>query len=361
MASPAFPVEFWRAGGSLARMPEDLGTQLEDEGWDGHMVMDSQVLSGDPFVLLGATAALTTRLLLSPGVTNPFTRELSVIAASIGTVQAQSAGRAVLGIGRGDSALAYLGHGPVPVARFGRCLRTLQALLGGEEVPFDDTERAGWSEALGPGAGGTMPTGTRLGWLPSDLPKVPLDVAATGPRVISLGARLAERVTLSLGADEGALAQAVELARRERAEAGLDPAELRLGAQVVVLVHDDLELAHRVARPMVASLARFQVLNQAQVAEGSAGAEVLGRIRTAYDMTRHGSSDKMAERDIPDAFIDRFAIVGPPEHCMERLLGLIAAGVRHFHVVGAISPPGLEDETRQRFMHEVVPAVRKEA
>jgi 5,10-methylenetetrahydromethanopterin reductase len=359
MPSLAFPVEFWRAGGSLAKMPPDLGVQLEDEGWDGHMVMDSQSLSGDPFVLLGAAATLTTRLLLSPGVTNPFTRELAVIAAAISTVQAQSEGRAVLGIGRGDSALAYLGHGPVPVARFAYCLRTLQALLAGDEVPFDDTQRAGWAEPLGPGAGATMPKGTRLGWLPTGLPKVPIDVAATGPKVIALGAASAERVTLSLGADDVALGHAVELARHARAEAGLDPETLRLGAQVVVIVHDDLGVARRVARPMVASLARFQVLNRPSVSEGAAGADVLGRIRTRYDMTRHGTSNKMREHDIPDEFIDRFAIVGPPDHCAERLLGLTAIGVRHFHMVGAISPPELEAETRQRLVREVFPAVRR--
>ena len=35
----------------------------------------------------------------------------------------------------------------------------------------------------------------------SKLPKVPLDVAATGPKIIAMGAELAERFSFSLGAD----------------------------------------------------------------------------------------------------------------------------------------------------------------
>ena len=61
-----------------------------------------------------------------------------------------------------------------------------------------------------------MPGGTRLGWLPPGLPKVPLDIAATGPKVIKLAARHAERVTFSVGADAKRLAKVVSMARQER-------------------------------------------------------------------------------------------------------------------------------------------------
>lgn len=50
------------------------------------MFMDSQSLSADPHVVMGAWAMATERLKLSPGVTNPLTRHLAVTAASIATV-----------------------------------------------------------------------------------------------------------------------------------------------------------------------------------------------------------------------------------------------------------------------------------
>ncbi len=325
------------------------------------MAMDSQALAGDPFVILGAAAASTTRLLLGTGVTNTLTRDLSVTANAITTVQSQSHGRAVLGIGRGDSALAFLGRGPVGVAEFERSLRLLQALLGGEEVAFGAAAAEGAAmKGHAQPVGGRMPHGTRLTWIPEGLPKVPLDVAATGPNVIAAAARIAERVTLSVGAEEERVADAVALAREVRPEAGLDAPSLRLGAQVIVIPHSDLSRARDWARPMVASLARFKVLDPAATSPG-ADSPVFGRLREEYDMTRHASVAKMADDALPDEFIDHFAIVGSPEHCIERLVRLVALGIDHFHTVGVIFDPEAEEATRHLFVSEVMPAVRQAA
>jgi 5,10-methylenetetrahydromethanopterin reductase len=353
-------LEFWRAGGPLSHLPPELARQFEQEGWDGHMAMDSQSLAGDPYVILGAAAASTSRLLLGTGVTNTLTRELSVTAAAITTVHAQSNGRAVLGIGRGDSALAFLGRGPVSVNEFEGALTVLQALLSGEEVAFTGgSERdalAGSKRAVG----GRMPDGSRLRWIPEGLPKVPLDVAATGPRVITVASRIAERVTLSVGADEKRVAAAVALALAARRGAGLDPRLLKLGAQVVVVPHDNLTAARDWARPMVASLARFKVLDPAAPSPDE-NSPVLDRLRDEYDMTRHSTVDNVADDALPDDFIDRFAIVGSVDHCIERLVRLVALGIDHFHTVGVIFDPQAEEVTRNLFVSQVMPAVRQAA
>jgi 5,10-methylenetetrahydromethanopterin reductase len=322
------------------------------------MAMDSQSLAGDPYVILGAAAACTSRLLLGTGVTNTLTRELSVTAGAITTVQAQSHGRAVLGIGRGDSALAFLGRGPVTVRQFEQALGVLQALLRGEEVAFDAMPQRSMPTAPERAVGGRMPQGSRLAWIPEGLPKVPLDVAATGPHVIAAAARLAERVTVSVGAEEERVAHAIAVARQARREAGLDPHGLKLGAQVIVIAHRDLARARAWARPMVASLARFKVLDPSAPSPGDDNA-VLGRLRDEYDMTRHAAVDKMADDALPDDFIDRFAIVGSVEHCIERLVRLVALGVDHFHTVGVIFDVEAEEVTRHLFVSEVMPAVRR--
>ena len=103
-------LEIWRAGGAESSTSPDAARRVEDAGWDGQMFMDSQSLCADPLVRMGAWATATTRLKLSTGVTNPLTRHPAVIAASIATVQSMSGGRAVLGIGRGDSALNGRGN-----------------------------------------------------------------------------------------------------------------------------------------------------------------------------------------------------------------------------------------------------------
>ena len=75
-----------------------------------------------------------------------------------------------------------------------------------------------------------------LRWLRPDRPKVPVDVAATGPKVIAVGAALAERVTLAVGVDRDRVRWGIELARAARAEAGLSADGLGLGAYVPILV-----------------------------------------------------------------------------------------------------------------------------
>ncbi len=130
-------------------------------------------------------------------MTNPYTRHPAATASSIASVQAVSGGRAVLGIGRGDSALAHLGLSPAPLGHFTRYVEKLQGYLRGDDVPFerDDTVASVDDLELG-----DQPTASRLHWI-HGMPKVPLDVAATGPKVIALAAVHAERITFALGAD----------------------------------------------------------------------------------------------------------------------------------------------------------------
>src|SRR5712664_650078 len=86
--------------------------KAEDAGWTGLTFTDSQSLSGDPYVAMIVAAAATTTLRLATGVTNPLTRHPSVAASAITSVDLESGGRAELGIGRGDSALAHIGLAP---------------------------------------------------------------------------------------------------------------------------------------------------------------------------------------------------------------------------------------------------------
>lgn len=96
---------------------------LEESGWDGINVVDSQNLAADSFVALAVAATSTERLKLGTGVSNPVTRTAAVLASATATVHSVSRGRMTLGIGRGDSALAHLGRAPARLKQFERYLR----------------------------------------------------------------------------------------------------------------------------------------------------------------------------------------------------------------------------------------------
>src|SRR6202008_3809073 len=83
-----------------------------------------------------------------------------------------------------------------------------------------------------------------LEWLKAmDLPKVPVDVAATGPKVIAAGARQAERITFNLGGNPERIAEGIKLARQGRKEAGLPADGLTFGAYLPVAPHPDITAA----------------------------------------------------------------------------------------------------------------------
>ena len=73
---------------------------------------------------------------VGPLVTNPLTRHLVVIASAIASVDQVSGGRAVLGIGSGDSAISTIGAPPATVAGLEDSIVTLGRLTSGAPVEF---------------------------------------------------------------------------------------------------------------------------------------------------------------------------------------------------------------------------------
>ena len=88
----------------------------------------------DPFALLAAAAAVTTRLRLAVGVTNPYLRHPAITAVAAMTVHELSEGRGVLGLGPGgDVALAPLGiERRAPLSECRRAVRVIRAVCRGE-------------------------------------------------------------------------------------------------------------------------------------------------------------------------------------------------------------------------------------
>src|SRR3954469_15260739 len=97
--------ELWTTGIALPKLSARLAAAAEQAGWDGMVFPDSQNLAGDVYVGMAMAVAATSRNQLATRVTNPFTRHPAVTAAAAASLQAESDGRIVLGIGRGDSSL----------------------------------------------------------------------------------------------------------------------------------------------------------------------------------------------------------------------------------------------------------------
>jgi 5,10-methylenetetrahydromethanopterin reductase len=193
---------------------------------------------------------------------------------------------------------------------------------------------------------------------------VPLDIAASGPRVIEFAGRIAEQVTLAVGADPDRIAWGIDLARRAAKDSGRDPGEIVFGAYVNVGCHPDPEVARSMISGGVAAFAHFSSM------PGSTGAglaepdrAVVAEVGRRYDSNVHLSNRAAHTEALNPDFIERFAIVGPPEVCIDRLRALHGLGIERFVITGA-SFGADRDEARTAdglLTGEVLPGLRSGA
>lgn len=333
-------VEWWTWGaltlGDRGRGIEEQVESAESSGWDGLVFNDSQNTAPDTFAALAIAARASTNLKLGTGVTNPFTRHPVVMASIATTLQSLSGGRFELGIGRGDTALSFVGRKPPSVSLFESYISVVRDHLHGVDVPLADLSwfnSSGAPEIHTTGTAGT-PLASRLSWLDGAQPP-PIEVVGSGPRVIDVAGRLGDSVSLSVGADPRRVEAGITAARDARVSVGLDPATLPIGLYLNVLAHPDKRIAAELAHGMIAAMSKYS---------SNSGA------------TRAQNSDPTSG----------FGIVGSPAECVEKIQALIELGVSKIIVVPAnpLLPGYLDpDPDLQRayasLVDEVMPAVRE--
>lgn len=357
-------MEFWTWRVSEPTGIVDFAKQAEARGWDGIGLGDSQSLTGDPYLCLGLAATATDRLGLATSVTNPITRHASVTATSAFAVQRLSRGRMVVGIGRGDSALAHLGRAPARLKWFETYLEQLQTYLAGGEVGLEDSDIP--DEAAPPVGHLSLakaPEASSIRWVGdgANEPKVPVEVAATGPRVIGIAARQADRVMLAVGADPRRIAWGIETAREAARRAGRDIDTLRFGAYVNVICDEDTSVGRELGRPSTGLFARFSAMyGEVAGPVDDSQANVFRQLHDRYDMNAHGQQGGQQTTALTDDFMDGYAIVGSPGYCASRLTELSELGVTKFAIVGPnfVTPTPEAEAAAARFTGEVLPLLR---
>jgi 5,10-methylenetetrahydromethanopterin reductase len=141
---------------------------------------DSPPILADVWVQLARAADRTERIVLGPGVLIPSLRHPITNASAIATlVSLAGADRVVVGIGSGYTGRLALGQRPLPWAEVARYIRTVKALLRGEEVEWE---------------GRLISMMAWPGFLPDRPITVPFVVAAAGPKGIAVARQEADGV-----------------------------------------------------------------------------------------------------------------------------------------------------------------------
>ncbi|MEE3328535.1 MAG: LLM class flavin-dependent oxidoreductase [Myxococcota bacterium] len=299
----------------------DMAKLVEGLGFHSLVLADTQCLTPEVWGQLMLAASVTDRIQIGTGVTNPVSRDPAVSASSALGLQVASGGRAVLGIGRGDSSMAKIGRRPAPPEVFDLYLQRLRAYLAGEEILRDGHP-------------------SRIEWLDDlDVPPVPIEVAATGPKVIEIAARRADRICFAVGADTERLGECIARARRAAEEANRDPDTLRFGAYLNCVINPDPEVAREAIRgglSVFAHFSGFQGMDIKTLPEGAR--EAAEHLRQNYDMTHHGLAAGSHAQALDAQFIHRFGIAGPLEEAVTRFREIAACGIEFARVV-----PGSRD------------------
>ena len=303
-------------------------------GFEYLWLFDSHVLWRDPYPLLTLIAAHTSKLRLGTCVTNPGTREPSVTASALATLDELSGGRMDLGIGRGDSARRVLGKPPITMAGTEEAITVIRDLVAGRSVTYEGTE-------------------IELTW--SGKWKLPVWVAGYGPMALAMTGRVADGVILQL-ADPDLIRWFTGQMREAAAAAGRDPSTLKVQAAAPLHL-GPRDLGRERARWFPALVSNHVVDLVNKYPREQLPSSLTGYIqdRTGYDYHHHAEVGSTNAGFVGDEVTDRFCVLGEPAEAIDKLHELADAGVDQFNVY---LMNGDEREQLERIGREIIPALR---
>ncbi|MEV0799059.1 TIGR03842 family LLM class F420-dependent oxidoreductase [Kribbella sp. NPDC050281] len=312
----------------------ELARKAEDAGFGYVWTFDSHLLWQEPFVIYSQILAATQRVIVGPMVTNPGTRDWTVIASQFATLNEMFGNRTICGIGRGDSALRTLGAKPGTIDQMKECVRVVRALARGETVEYRGQQ-------------------LKFAWV--DKGALDVWVAAYGPKALAATGEVGDGYILQL-ADPDIAEWMITAVRRSAEEAGRDPAAIKFCVAAPAYVGDDLEHQREQTRWFGGMV-------------GNHVADIVGRYGTSgavpkaltdyiegrkdYDYAEHGRAGNTHTAFVPDEVVDRFCILGPVDRHLARLTELKALGVDQFAVY--LQHDGKE-ETLAAYGKDVIPA-----
>src|SRR3954465_1441518 len=289
----------------------ELIKAVEANGFQYAWTYDSHILWPGSFPMRGVAGGETSKGRLGRFVTTPATREPTVLASSYATLQDLSNGRMVMGVGRGDSAVRYIGRQPMKVAEFEQALGMVKEFMNGREVNWNDKD-------------------LQLKWVRPELPQIPMYVAGYGPKALAVAGRVGDGVIIQL-ADPEIITWIMDVARKAAEEAGRDPSQLKCIVGAPSHVTDDLADAREQVRWFPAMVSNHVMdLIDRYGTDGSAVPKALTdyvQARKFYDYNDHSRVGAAHGEFVTDEICDRFCVIGNGDQIKTKLKELEAVGV----------------------------------
>jgi probable F420-dependent oxidoreductase len=318
----------------------DIAKQAENYGFSHVWTFDSHLLWQEPYVVYSQILSATHRVVVGPMVTNPATRDWTVTASLFATLNDMFGNRTVCGIGRGDSAVRVINGKPVTLATLRESIGVIRALANGGEVDYK----------------GNL---VRFPWGATS--RLPIWVAAYGPMALALTGEVADGFILQV-ADPEIMAWSIKAVRTAAEAAGRDPASITICVAAPAYVTDGTEQGLQHGRDQCRWFGGMVGNHVADIvarygADGAAVPKALSDYiagRQGYDYNAHGKAGAAHTDFVPDTIIDRFALIGPVVHQVERLQEMQGLGVDQFALY---LQHDAKDTTLAAYGEKVMPAV----
>jgi probable F420-dependent oxidoreductase len=288
-----------------------LTERAEANGFSYGWLFDSHVLWREAYVLLTLMGQASQRLRLGTCVTNPATREPSVTASALSTLNELTEGRMDLGIGRGDSARRVLGKPPTTMKTLEEAITVIRDLVEGRSATFEGTD-------------------LELPW--TGRWKLPVWVAGYGPMAIAMTGRVADGLILQL-ADPDLIRWFAGQLREAEAAAGREAGSVKVQAAAPAHVGPrDLGRERTRWFPALVSNHVVDLVNKyprEQLPESLTG---YVQDREGYDYLHHAEVGSSNAAFVGDEVTDRFCVLGEAAEHVEKLQQLADAGVDQFNI-----------------------------
>ncbi|MCU1397175.1 MAG: putative F420-dependent oxidoreductase [Acidimicrobiales bacterium] len=327
-----------------ARIDVQLDMVQRAEALGFHSVWSAEAYGADALSPLAYLAALTKRIKLGTCIAQVAARPPTTLAMHAMTIDALAGGgRMIVGVGVSGPQIVEGWYGQPwgkPLTRLRDYITILRATLR-REVPVSHDGRELTLPYTGPGSLGQ---GKALKTILHPLGEIPIWIAAGGPRNVSLAAELADGwfpMGLSAAGTEG-YSESLEAGFAKR-PADLAPREsFPVFNGITINITDDPQAVLDAMRPrtgMYVGGMGSRSHNFHREAMARAGyPEEAQRITDLWNDGR--KADAIAA--VPDSYLERNALIGPPSRIRERWAqGIAPPGVTGL-IVGATQPEALD-------------------
>lgn len=261
----------------------------------------------DVFASLTAIALETSRIAIGPGITIPFNRHPTLIAVACASLEEVITGRVVLGLGRGGSGPLRMTGADYrnSIGAMREAVSIIRMLLEGKKVDEEGQYFKGKGSQV----------------IPKPMSRIPIYLAARGPRMLGLAGEIADGVLVQTPAATAPYAM-------EAINQGLNKVGKASGSVDIAnfVVSSISKSAPGSARKAVRSHISWMVVDSPPIVRESLGIKdkEIENLKSALALGPDEASEYVTER-----MIDGFSASGSISDCIESISEYLSEGCAH--------------------------------